>query len=117
MQFFDLHCNLFVDQIRELRNKIFLRIYWTKSKSIISSIFDMTCFFLSLLQTGYIRSSTANYYIEPAENFTSGSLGTILHRIKKLPHSAEESNDILTFEGSLDGGQFRTENGKICDSI
>ncbi|XP_066144477.1 A disintegrin and metalloproteinase with thrombospondin motifs 9 isoform X2 [Euwallacea fornicatus] len=64
--------------------------------------------------TGYIRSSQANYYIEPAENFTNGTLGTILHRIKILPHSAEESNDILTFEGSLDV-QLKNENGS--DSI
>ncbi|XP_019769669.2 A disintegrin and metalloproteinase with thrombospondin motifs 9 isoform X2 [Dendroctonus ponderosae] len=66
--------------------------------------------------TGYIRSSTANYYIEPAENFTSGTLGTILHRIKILPHALEDSNDILAFEGSLEA-QVKTENdsSKIVD--
>ncbi|CAH1132157.1 unnamed protein product [Ceutorhynchus assimilis] len=60
--------------------------------------------------TGYIRSSLDNYYIEPAENFTSGSLGTILHRIKKLPHSAEESNDVLSFDGPFEVPFFRNEN-------
>ncbi|XP_030747517.1 A disintegrin and metalloproteinase with thrombospondin motifs 9 isoform X2 [Sitophilus oryzae] len=60
--------------------------------------------------TGYIRSSDANYYIEPAENFTTGSLGTILHRIKKLTHAADESNDIPILEPSFDV-VFKNDNG------
>ncbi|KAF7271026.1 hypothetical protein GWI33_016056 [Rhynchophorus ferrugineus] len=59
--------------------------------------------------TGYIRSSEANYYIEPAENFTTGSLGTILHRIKKLPHTIQETNEIPIVEPF--DVVFRNDNG------
>ncbi|KAF5275467.1 hypothetical protein FQR65_LT16661 [Abscondita terminalis] len=46
--------------------------------------------------TGYIRTSEGNYYIEPVEKFRNDSITTILHRIKKLVHKSEitENDDV-----------------------
>ncbi|XP_050315831.1 A disintegrin and metalloproteinase with thrombospondin motifs 9-like isoform X2 [Anthonomus grandis grandis] len=61
--------------------------------------------------TGYIRSSTDNYYIEPAENLTNNLSETLLHRIKKLPHATtttsntehHESNDVFDYFDGTNG--------------
>ena len=51
-------------------------------------------------QTGYIRTSQDNYYIEPAEKSSNEyPMGSFLHRIKKIPHSSAPSdNDVVTSE-------------------
>ncbi|CAH1115336.1 unnamed protein product [Psylliodes chrysocephalus] len=46
---------------------------------------------------GYINTNDSSYYIEPAETFTKGSMTSLMHRIKKLPHPTRKFNDV-TFD-------------------
>ncbi|XP_060533240.1 A disintegrin and metalloproteinase with thrombospondin motifs 9 isoform X2 [Cylas formicarius] len=65
--------------------------------------------------TGYIRSSDSNYYIEPAENFTSGNMDTILHRIKQLPHVVgKDTNEVLDL-GELEANYVTNGNHTIIE--
>ncbi|XP_018561715.1 A disintegrin and metalloproteinase with thrombospondin motifs 9 isoform X2 [Anoplophora glabripennis] len=59
--------------------------------------------------TGYIRTSESNYYIEPAEKFANGTLGSLIHRIKRLPHPPKDTNDVVNEpEESWDSNENRT---------
>ncbi|XP_056632510.1 A disintegrin and metalloproteinase with thrombospondin motifs 9 isoform X2 [Diorhabda sublineata] len=43
---------------------------------------------------GYIRTTDCTYFIEPAEKLTEGSSGSLIHRIKRLPHPTRKINDV-----------------------
>lgn len=59
-------------------------------------------------QTGYIRTSEGNYYIEPVEKLQDTSLtGSILHRIRKVPHKMEYSNNVIS--DALNPGDCETQ--------
>ncbi|KAJ8921176.1 hypothetical protein NQ315_013648 [Exocentrus adspersus] len=45
--------------------------------------------------TGYIKTSESNYFIEPAEMFSSGTLGSLIHRMRRLPHPPRNTNNIV----------------------